>query len=99
MESKEIKKNYLSNFFKCFYCFTFAYMTARTKKVNSVIGANIRFERRNEGLTQEQLAKKLKVSRISVVNLEQGRQGLTMLNLISLSKILNVSIERLVKGL
>jgi transcriptional regulator with XRE-family HTH domain len=74
-------------------------MTSQTKKVNRVIGANIKYERNYEGMTQEQLAKKLRLSRISIVNIECGRQGLTMLNLIRISKHLNVPVKKLLNGL
>lgn len=73
-------------------------MTNKAIKINKIIGANIKYQRNEIGLTQDQLAKRLKLSRPSVVQIENGRQGLPVHSLITVSNVLEVTVSRLLKG-
>lgn len=58
--------------------------------------ANLEFYRKKNGLTQAQLASGLGLKRYSIADWEQGRSQPSVENLISLSRILGVSIDDLV---
>jgi transcriptional regulator with XRE-family HTH domain len=59
-------------------------------------GVRLRIVREVMGITQEQLAKKVKtLSRTSIVNIEAGKQGVSIDNLLDLSRALNVRASRL----
>lgn len=75
-------------------------MDRRTSNVNKTIGANIKRIRKSleNKMTQEDLAKKLKLHRISVVNIENGKQGLTMVTLIDISKVLGVTVNKIMRN-
>ena len=62
----------------------------------TLIGNQIKKLRKKSRFSQEQLAKKLDLSRASIVNIEKGRQHPSLHLLIDLSRILNVSISSLV---
>lgn len=49
-----------------------------------------------KGLTQKQIAKELKISEDSIYNWEKGRSEPSILDLINLSTLLNVTIDYLV---
>ena len=57
------------------------------------VGDQIRQLRKRAGLNQEELAKKLNKSRVSIVNIEKGRQHPSLHLLIDLSKIFNVTLD------
>lgn len=58
-----------------------------------MIGNQIRQLRKKSRFSQEQLAAKLDLSRVSVVNIEKGRQHPTVHLLIDISRILNVPLS------
>ena len=62
------------------------------------IGRNIASVRSHNNMTQDNLANKLSVSRISIVNIEKGRQKPTVYMLLKMALILNSSLETFVKG-
>lgn len=65
-------------------------------KYYALIGENIRTARMHSKISQEDLAKQLGfISRISVVNIESGKQKVLVHTLAQLSDILNVSIDTL----
>ncbi len=59
------------------------------------VGENIRSYRTRNDLTQEQVAKKVGLSRASIVNIEKGRQRPTLRLMHTLSIIFDTSIYRL----
>ena len=62
------------------------------------IGARIRAERRDRGLTQDELARRIGVSRSAVAQWETGRTGQITGNLSRIAAALEVSVEFLVYG-
>ena len=64
--------------------------------VNRRVGAAIRFQRvKKLRLTQEQLAEIVGISRPSVANIENGRQQLTVAQLVRFADALNVAPSEL----
>lgn len=59
-------------------------------------GQNIRFRRLDLGISQERVAKLLKISRPSVINIEQGRQRVLLHYATQLARILKCDLENLV---
>jgi DNA-binding XRE family transcriptional regulator len=59
-------------------------------------GLSIRVARGIRGLTQEQLAKRVKLTRTSIVNIEQGRQKVLLDTAVLLGKELKVSLSKLI---
>lgn len=62
------------------------------------IGARIRKNRNEMGLSQEQLAQKVYVSRQTVSNWETGKNYPDLQSLLLLSAVFDVTLDRLVKG-
>ncbi len=62
------------------------------------IGKRIQNRRKQRGLTQEQLADLMNVSIQMISNLERGNKAVRIDNLLSLSKILNVSTDYILTG-
>ncbi len=52
--------------------------TIKSVSVNNYVGIKVSILRKKHGYTQIELAKLLGLDRVSVVNIEKGRQGLTM---------------------
>jgi transcriptional regulator with XRE-family HTH domain len=65
---------------------------------HAAIGKRIRDVRRQRGLTQEELADAVGVSRSAVAQWETGRAGQVIGNLTRISEILDVSVEFLASG-
>lgn len=59
-------------------------------------GQNLRFRRLDLGLTQEAMAKRMKISRSSLVNIEQGRQRLLLHDAFRFARMLKIDFQRLV---
>lgn len=59
------------------------------------IGSTVKFKRRALGLTQQQLAKQLGISRASLANIETGRQRILVHQLYELATQLNVNVSGL----
>lgn len=55
-------------------------------------------ERKNTGMTQDQVAEKIMVSRVTLSHWENGKSLPDIVSLISLSDLYNVSLDELVKG-
>ena len=65
---------------------------AECEQILKLVGNNVRRHRINLGLTQEELAKRTKIfSRTSITNIESGRQKMTILTLIAVSRALGVA--------
>ena len=62
------------------------------------IGKRIQTRRKQQGLTQEQLADKMDVSIQMVSNLERGNKAIRIDNLIKLSQTLNISTDYILTG-
>ena len=60
------------------------------------LGANIKKLREERGISQDQLARSIPISRPSVSSWEQGKGEPSVTNLIQIAKILNVSLDMLV---
>ncbi len=63
----------------------------------STLAGRTRFARKNAGLTQEDLAKKLSVSQGTITHIESGRNKETII-IIALAKVLGVRAEWLATG-
>lgn len=59
------------------------------------LGATIKVQRRALGLTQQQLAKQLGISRASLANVETGRQRVLVHQLYEFAGRLNVNVQEL----
>jgi transcriptional regulator with XRE-family HTH domain len=62
------------------------------------IGARIRSARQEQGLTQDELAQAIGVSRSAVAQWETGRAGQVMANLTRVATALDVGVEHLMVG-
>ncbi len=62
------------------------------------IGRRIQSRRRQQGLTQEQLADKMNVSIQMISNLERGNKAIRIDNLVNLCQILDVSTDYILTG-
>lgn len=62
------------------------------------IGRRIQSRRKQQGLTQEQLADRMNVSIQMISNLERGNKAIRIDNLINLSQILAVSTDYILTG-
>ena len=65
--------------------------------MKELFGQRLREQRIKHGLTQEQLAEKIGVSRQSVSKWEQGISDPSTSNLFALAKLFGVSVEELLK--
>ena len=62
------------------------------------IGRRIQLRRKQQGLTQEQLADRMNVSIQMISNLERGNKSIRIDNLINLCQILDVSTDYILTG-
>jgi len=61
------------------------------------VRVNVRRVRREKGLTQEELARKVGVSRQTIVNVEQGRYKPSILLALKIARVLDTDVETLFK--
>lgn len=61
------------------------------------IGINIKSERLRRGISQEELAEKCDISRNYVSLIETGKINPTIIRVIDIAKVLDISIDALVK--
>lgn len=66
-------------------------------KFYEALSAAIRRLRDKHSITQEELARRVKLSRISIVNLEAGRQRILAHDLVTFAVALNTTPEQLLK--
>ena len=66
------------------------------ERLYQLLGENVRRYRNQCGLTQEQLADRIDLTRTSVVNIEQGRQHPPLHLLFQIAKALKVAIQTLI---
>ena len=62
------------------------------------ISEKLKEARQNTGMTQDQIAEKIMVSRVTVSNWENGKSLPDIVSLISLSDLYGISLDELVKG-
>ena len=62
------------------------------------LGTRLRETREAEGLTQEDVAKMLKVSRVSITNIENDARKVTAEELAKFAKIYSCTMEELMEG-
>ncbi|MDO4488421.1 MAG: helix-turn-helix domain-containing protein [Eubacteriales bacterium] len=62
------------------------------------INEKLKEARKTAGLTQEEVAEKVLVSRVTISNWENGKSLPDIASLISLSDLYNISLDELVKG-
>ena len=68
-------------------------MTEKEKKyLYDYVGSKIKDLRNEVGISQQELAKTLKLSRVSIVNIEKGRQHLSLHFLYEIAKIFDKEI-------
>jgi DNA-binding XRE family transcriptional regulator len=66
------------------------------QRLYQVLGENVKKHRNQRGITQEQLANEIDLTRTSVVNIEQGRQHPPLHLLIDIARSLKVSLDALI---
>lgn len=70
------------------------------KNMNTrALGLNIKAERNRKELSQEKLAELVNMSPTSINSIEKGKQIPNAINLYLISKVLNVNINELFKGI
>lgn len=65
-------------------------------KLYKLLGENVRKYRSQLGLTQEQLADKIELTRTSVVNIERGKQNTPLHLLLTMAEVFNITLETLI---
>lgn len=68
------------------------------KEFYEALGGRLRIAREVKGVTQGHLAKKLGLTRTSVINMEQGHQGIQLHHLVKITEYLGVSFQLLLTG-
>ncbi|MDH5672190.1 MAG: helix-turn-helix domain-containing protein [Myxococcales bacterium] len=67
-----------------------------TQKLHRAVGARVQSRRLKLGLTQQELAKKLRVSGAHVSYIERGERGVSLATLHRIARVLDTSVGRLV---
>lgn len=67
--------------------------------VYGMVAMKIRHLRETLGITQEELAKRVGYSRVSVVNIETGRQRIPLHQVEEISRALGVTTKHLLRGI
>jgi transcriptional regulator with XRE-family HTH domain len=63
------------------------------------LGNNIRILRHQKGFSQEQLAELTGLHRTYIGGIERGERNVSILNLIRLSKALDITVSKMVEGI
>lgn len=71
------------------------YEEAKFDTISDVVAYKVKLYRKKLNITQEQLCKKLDLSRASISNIEQGRHNITLDNLEKLCKVFGVNSSEL----
>jgi transcriptional regulator with XRE-family HTH domain len=64
-----------------------------------ILGNNVRVLRHQKGLSQEQLAELTGLHRTYIGGIERGERNVSILNLIRLSKALDITASKMVEGI
>lgn len=67
-----------------------------TENIN--VGQKLQMARNKQGLTQEQIAQQLQVSRQTISNWENNKSYPDIVSLITLSELYQISLDQLLKG-
>jgi transcriptional regulator with XRE-family HTH domain len=70
---------------------------AASPTIQQLVGARICAARKDAGLTQQQVADRIGLTRTSVVNMEAGRQEITLTRFACLAEILRLNLAELVR--
>lgn len=70
-------------------------MLADNKKTLLIFGSYLKEVRKIQGLSQEELAEKVGVHRTYVGMIERGEKNITLLNILKISKALNIPPQNL----
>lgn len=70
-------------------------MSAFAEEVQRNLGERVRALRASRGLTQRELAERVRISRPSIANVEAGRQNVGLRQLCALAGALGVGIDEL----
>lgn len=63
------------------------------------LALNIKFARMKKGISQEELAELIDVSRTAISFIETAKQNPTILKVIDIAKVLDVDINELINGI
>ena len=66
---------------------------------NKMLASNIKAERNRKGYTQFQLAEKINVSESTISLIERGLQTPSVFLVLDIAKVLDISIEELLKNI
>lgn len=67
------------------------------KRINISIGQRIRKHRKKQGISQEDLGEMVGLSRVSIVNIEYGRNGdMPISHVYLFAKVLGVGVRRII---
>ena len=69
--------------------------TATEQQFNETLGARILAARKRARITQDQLASAIGLSRSSVANIEAGRQSLSVVDALTICRLLGIGIDQL----
>ena len=64
---------------------------------NETIGANIRYERRQRGLTIDEFAKVINMAPGFVGLIERGQRGTSMSNIVKIADFFNITLDQLIR--
>lgn len=67
--------------------------------VHAAVGTRVRYIRETLGITQQDLARRVKLTRTSIANIEAGRQRLQLHTVEQLAAALSTSPRNLLKGI
>lgn len=74
-------------------------MSKPIETCHQMLGMRIRMMRETLGLTQDELAKKVSMTRVSLTNIETGRQRLLLHGVENFAKALGTTPKHLMKGI
>lgn len=74
-------------------------MKEESKLLYRQMGARIQQIRMTLGITQEELSKKVGLTRTSVVNIEQGRQVITLDGLLKFCDAFHITPKQILRGI
>lgn len=67
----------------------------RVERIYQVLGVRLRLARELVGITQEDLARAVGISRPSIVNIEKGRQRIALHHFVRIADVLGLNVGRL----
>lgn len=67
------------------------------EEIRKMFGERVRIMRKLRGMTQSELADKIRATQSTITNVENGRRAPSLKNLLGFSKALNVSIDWLLE--